>query len=106
MKYTLSKQALSDKFGFDDDDLEMLFGVFLESAKTNLEKLHTAIQTNDYPIIYISSHNLKGSAGNMLLNEVYEIAKIVEEASRNEVEIDYTSHYENLKNIFNNLILN
>ena len=106
MNYTLSKQALSDKFGFDDDDLEMLFGVFLESAKTNLERMYTAIQNNDYPTIYISSHNIKGSAGNMLLTEVYEISKIVEEASRNEIEIDYISHYENLNNIFNNLTLN
>ena len=105
MDYTLSKQALSDKFGFDDDDLVMLFSVFCESARTNLEKLHTAIQTIDYPTIYISSHNIKGSAGNMLLDEVYEIARIIETASKDEIEIDYITHYEKLNNIFNNLTL-
>lgn len=103
MDYKLSKQALSDKFGFDDDDLEMLFGVFIESAKTNLEKLNTAIQANDFDIIYISSHNIKGSAGNMLLTPAYDIAKVIEEASKNKIEIDYMSHYKELNNIFENL---
>jgi len=105
LSYTLSKQSLIDKFGFDEDDIVMLFSVFLKSAKDNLDKLDTAIQNNDYDAIYMSAHNLKGSSGNMLLNEAYELSKEIEEASRNKKEIDYQSLFEKMNEIFKNLTL-
>ena len=105
MSYTLSKQSLTDKFGFDDDDAVMLFSVFLKSAKENLGKLDIAIQNNDYHAIYMCAHNLKGSSGNMLVDEVYEISKKIEEASRNKIEIDYTCLFNEMNDIFKNLTL-
>ncbi len=105
MSHTLSKQVLIDKFGFDEEDIIMLFSVFQKSAKDNLFKLDIAIQENDFNSIYMSAHNLKGSSGNMCLDEVYEISKKIEEASRKKIEMDYRQMFIEIDHIFKNLTL-
>lgn len=105
MEYVMNKQALMNKLGFDEEDLIMLFEVFIKSSKDNIEKLRVAIESNDYNTIYICAHSLKGSSGNMMLDEVYDITKELESASKDKIIIEYKSYYEKLHNIFQNLKL-
>ena len=105
MSYEVNKQVLMDKFNFDDEDLVMLFDVFIKSSNENIEKLKLAIENNDYNTIYICAHSLKGSSGNLMIDEVYAISKELESASKDEKSIDYKSHYDKLYTIFQNLTL-
>ena len=105
MSYEVNKQALMNKLGFGEEDLIMLFSVFIKSSKDNLEKLRIAIETDDYNTMYICSHSLKGSSGNLMLDEVYALTRELESASKDEKKIDYTSYYDKLMVIFNNLVL-
>ena len=105
MSYEVSKQALMDKLGFNEEDLIMLFSVFIKSSKDNLEKLRIAIETDDYNTMYICSHSLKGSSGNLMLDDVYALSRELESASKDELKIDYKPYYDKLTVIFNNLVL-
>lgn len=105
MAYIVDKQALINKLGFDEEDLIMLFDVFIKSSNDNIEKLRIAIETADYKTIYICSHSLKGSSGNMMIDEVYKITSKIEAASRDKKEIDYNSYLTRLCDIFADLKL-
>jgi len=105
MNYSINKQALMDKLGFDEEDLVMLFSVFIKSSNENIDKLREAIQTKDYNTIYICSHSLKGSSGNMMLNEVYTLSREIESASKDSKDIDYMPYCNKIADVFNNLKL-
>jgi len=105
MSYEVSKQALMDKLGFNEEDLIMLFSVFIKSSKDNLERFRIAIEDDDYNTIYICSHSLKGSSGNLMLDDVYALSREVETASKDGIKIDYKSYYDKLNFIFNDMIL-
>ncbi len=105
MSCEVNKKVLMDKFGFDEEDLVMLFDVFLKSSNENLEKLKLAIETNDYKTIYICAHSLKGSSGNLLIDEIYVIVKDVEAAAKDNKFFEYTEAYDKLRDIFSNIKL-
>ncbi len=105
MSYKVNKKVLMDKLGFDEEDLIILFSVFLKSSKENLEKLRIAIDANDFHTIYICSHSLKGSSGNLMIDEVYSLTKDIESASKDAKIFNYKSYYDKLVTIFDKLNL-
>jgi HPt (histidine-containing phosphotransfer) domain-containing protein len=96
MSYTIDLQKIADKLDFDLEDIEMLLEVFIESAKESLEILKDAIDINNMEAISSSAHAIKGSAANLTLNEISDIAKEMEHNAREKNSIDYLSHYEKL----------
>ncbi len=83
----------------------MLFDVFIKSSNENIAKLKQAIEDNDYDAIYLCSHSLKGSSGNLLVDEVYNLSKEIESAAKDKKSIDYTAYCDKIHAIFQNLTL-
>ncbi len=105
MAYVISKQTLMQKLDFNEEDLTLIFKVFVKTSQDILKKLALAIEENDYKCIQACANDLKGSSGNLLLDDVYMISKEIESASKVEDSIDYTSCYEQLDVIFSTLTL-
>lgn len=105
MAYVISKQTLMQKLDFNEEDLTLIFKVFVKTSQDILKKLALAIEENDYKCIQACANDLKGSSGNLLLDDVYMISKEIESASKVEDSIDYTSYYEQLDIIFSTLTL-
>jgi len=105
MAYIISKQILKDKLDFNEEELILLYSVFLKNTRENLIKLKNAIENNDYNCIHTSANNIKGSSANLLIDDVYDITKELELASKSEEKIDYLSKYEELDTIFSSLTL-
>ena len=103
MKYNLDTQKIADTLEFDLEDVEMLLGVFLESTKDLLVSLKSAIENNDYENIIQASHSIKGSAANLTLMDISEIAKEIETSARNNLEIDYQAKFDSLEKLINNI---
>ncbi|MDP2077100.1 MAG: response regulator [Sulfuricurvum sp.] len=75
---------IASQMGIKPKHVGMLIKSFFAEAAINLKKLEEAIAINDYAQIERCSHSLKGSAGNMKFNQVYEVFKKIEEAAQAE----------------------
>ena len=97
MAYNIDLEKIAQELEFDLEDVEMLLEVFLDSAKESLEDLKNGIEENNMETIFSSSHAIKGSAANILLNEISQLAKEIEVNARNNNEINYKEEYEKLR---------
>lgn len=76
MSYKVDLQKIADELEFDLEDVEMLFESFMESTEENMNVLRNAINTNDLELIFKSAHSIKGSAANLILMEISNLAKV------------------------------
>jgi len=99
MGYTLDLQKIADELDFDLEDVEMLLEVFLESTNDSMNELKSAIEANDFELIYILAHAIKGSAANLTLKEIFDIALEMEQNARNKKIFDYQESYKKLEEL-------
>ena len=101
---SLDYEEMAKAIGLKPKHVPMLLASFMEEAQPILTALESSIDAKDYANIASSSHAIKGSAGNLRLNEVYEMAKEMEfSAKANEVDFDYKAHLEAVKTILETL---
>lgn len=91
-------QEIADKLDFDFADVEMLLEVFVQTAEETLMSLNEAILNDDFKNIFMLSHSIKGSASNLLLNDIVDLAKILEFESNKKNKIDYQKLFIKLSN--------
>lgn len=103
MSYTIDLQKIADELDFDLEDVEMLLEVFLDSSKEILLALKESIEKNDLEAIFSSSHAIKGSAANLTLNEISDLAKEMEHNARESNNIDYNEKYLKLELLIKNI---
>ena len=103
MQERLDTQKIADELEFDLSDVEMLLDVFTETAEESLEVLKTAVLTLNYSEICNCSHSIKGSAANLKLLRVSELAKELELAANSKKEIDYTEIFLELSDEINKI---
>jgi len=103
MRYRIDLQKIAEGLDFDLEDVEMLIEVFLESAKENLQILKVAINSGDMEATFKSAHAIKGSAANLTLNEISDIAKEIEQNARKEYTIDYQGEYKKLSSLLDDI---
>ena len=84
---------MAASIGLKPKHVPMLIGVFLEESETILSNLASAVESRDYPAIKLHAHSIKGSAGNLKFNELYEMAKEMEFAAAEENEAFEYSRY-------------
>lgn len=99
MDYNVDLQKIADELDFDLEDIEMIFGVFLEGSKKSLCELKKAIELKNMEDIFHLAHSIKGSAANLTLMEISNIAKEIEFAADSKENIDYKSKFEALRNM-------
>ncbi|MGB5866673.1 MAG: Hpt domain-containing protein [Arcobacteraceae bacterium] len=103
MNYKLDLQKIADELEFDLEDVEMLIEVFLESVTESLQSLNNAIMSNDYEAILYSAHSIKGSAANLTLMHISELARTIEYHARAKDAIEYNKFYDELKKYINDI---
>ncbi|MGM0623977.1 MAG: Hpt domain-containing protein [Campylobacterota bacterium] len=82
-------EALAKELDFEVEEIGMLMEVFLETARENVQKLNSAVTEKDYETMYSAAHAIKGSASNLLLNDVVKDALYIEKSAREKEDIDY-----------------
>ncbi|MCX6076555.1 MAG: Hpt domain-containing protein [Campylobacterales bacterium] len=103
MKYNIDVQKIADELEFDLEDIEMLLEVFLESAKDSLSALKEAIDKDDLERIFKFAHAIKGSAANLTLMKISNLANEIEQDARERKAVDYVQKFENLKKSIENI---
>ncbi len=104
MNYNINLQKIADELDFDLEDIEMLIEVFLKSADETLVSMQIAIKENNLEQIFKSAHSIKGSAANLTLHKISDLAKEIEHEAREKNSLDYLSKYNELKVLINNII--
>jgi len=91
----LNHETMAGAIGLKTKHIPMLIDSFTEESSTIMDNLKNAINSNEYENIKLHAHSIKGSAGNLKFNEVYEMAKEMElSAMENNASFDYMAYYE------------
>jgi HPt (histidine-containing phosphotransfer) domain-containing protein len=56
----------------------MLIGIFIKNTESLLEEMHQMIREDNMQGIADAAHAIKGSVGNLKLDEIFELSKGIE----------------------------
>jgi HPt (histidine-containing phosphotransfer) domain-containing protein len=78
----MNVKDLSENLGLEEDEFLDLVKLFVETSAANLTDLEKALETGDAEEVVKASHSLKGAAGNLGFQAIYEHAKLIETNAR------------------------
>ena len=96
-------ENVKKEFGFDDDIVKELLNDFSENTRTQLKELEEAIIKKDTEQVTQIAHSIKGAAGNLRMNEIFELSKKLEFMGRENNLSEAMQTFEDLK--YNFLLL-
>lgn len=95
----INQDEMAVSIGLKAKHIPMLVASFVEESVSILDALQEAISAKDYANIKSNAHAIKGSAGNLRFNEVYEMAKEMEFAgAQAKSDFDYDGYLNVIKN--------
>ena len=93
----LDEEFLYKELALNEEELIMLLELFLKKRDDLLEKLEDAISIRSYEEIARLAHNIKGSSGNFRLEEVQNLAALIEDKAKEQNELfDYQKSFDSL----------
>ena len=95
----IDKEKIASELGFKRSDFDMLLDLFSQNAATSLEEMKNRIEEKNMQGIADASHAIAGGAGNIQLNDIYELAMTIELAAKKGENTDYHLYYQQLKTL-------
>ncbi|MCF6248546.1 MAG: Hpt domain-containing protein [Desulfobacula sp.] len=77
-------QDLASRLGIDDEDFMELVELFVVTTLSDIEKIKKSVQKKNCHDASAAAHSIKGAAGNMGFNDMFELAKTMEMQAREE----------------------
>ena len=93
----LNFDEMATAIGLKAKHIPMLIGSFTDESNSIMSSLEDAVNTSDFSAIKSHSHSIKGSAGNLKFNEIYEMAREMELSATDSKDIDYSSYLQAIK---------
>jgi HPt (histidine-containing phosphotransfer) domain-containing protein len=94
----INHEEMAAAIGLKAKHVPLLVGSFLDEATPILENLKNAIDSKNYADIKSFAHSIKGSAGNLRFNEIYEMSKELEYAgAQADAEFDFDGYFDAIK---------
>lgn len=84
----IDAEGMAAKIGLNVKHIPILIESFLNEGSTIMTQMTEAISTKDYENISLTAHSIKGSAGNLKFDAIYDLAKEVE-LSAKDMKSDY-----------------
>ena len=75
-------EKLAERLGLDVEDIRELIELYMETTTSDLAQLKGAIETKDAELAHAKAHSIKGASGNLGLDEMYELAKEIDDRTR------------------------
>lgn len=92
--------SIASVLGIPEKHIPLLVNAFLEETGTIFDDLFAAIEANDFEKMALNAHSIKGSAANLRLNDISELAKSMEFAAKaNESSFNYKESATELKGL-------
>ncbi len=90
----ISHKKMAVSIGLGVKHIPILIESFIQESQSAIVSLKEAIDADDFDSIRRYAHFIKGSAGNLKFNEVYEMSKEMEFAATEKKEdFDYTTYF-------------
>lgn len=99
----IDKDKIASQLGFKRSDFDALLVMFGQNAASSLEEMKNAIEKKDMQGIADASHAIAGGAGNIQLNDIYELAMTIELAAKKGENIDYHGYYKKLSTLLDSI---
>ena len=94
----INHEEMAASIGLKAKHIPMLLASFLEESASILDALKESIDAKDYEKIKANAHSIKGSAGNLRFEELYQMAKEMELAGTNATsDFDYEGYFKAIK---------
>ncbi len=78
----MNPTELMEKLDLSTEEMAELIALFVDSCRKDLEQMSAALAAEDARKISETAHSIKGASGNMRFEQVYQIAKTIEEDAR------------------------
>ena len=75
-------KKIAEKLGLDIKDIKELFDLYMQTTSADLESLKAAIEAGDAELIHKKAHSIKGASGNLYLDELYGLAREIDDRAR------------------------
>ena len=99
-------KEIASVLGISEAHIPLLVGSFLDESKSILENLSAGVAAQDFSEITLHGHSIKGSAANLRLNDIAELAKSIEMAGKAEdSSFDFEGSSQRLKAMIEDLEL-
>jgi HPt (histidine-containing phosphotransfer) domain-containing protein len=77
--------ALATNIGLEEDEFLELVDLFVETANSDMTKLRSAVSQGATEQTVEAAHSIKGAAGNLGFQDIYDLAKQIEMNARQHV---------------------
>ncbi len=75
-------EKLAENIGLEVEDFNEVFELYVETTSPDLEELKAALVKGDAQEVHKTAHSIKGSSGNLGLDELYELAGEIDDHAR------------------------
>ena len=101
---SINYKKMAESIGLNSKYIPILIMSFVDESNSVMDDFKEAINSNNYEKIRTNAHSIKGSAGNLRFNEIYEMAKEMEmSASLKREDFDYNEYLEGIKKIISTI---
>ncbi len=77
-------QDLASRLGIDNEDFMELVELFVVTILSDIEKIKKGVQEKSCKDAAAASHSIKGAAGNLGFNDMFELSKTMEMQAKKE----------------------
>jgi HPt (histidine-containing phosphotransfer) domain-containing protein len=78
-------KKLAQNLGLEEEEFLELIELFLDTGRADFQKIESGLANHDADQVMRSAHTIKGAAGNLGLEEISDIAKLIEENADNNI---------------------
>jgi HPt (histidine-containing phosphotransfer) domain-containing protein len=93
-------KELGANLGLEEDEFKELVELFAESGSSDFQTLQEGMAAGDAEKVMRSAHTIKGASSNLGLDDVSEVARIIEESAMNNQLNDLASPVQTLRKHF------
>jgi histidine phosphotransfer protein HptB len=75
-------KELSENLGLEEDEYIEMLDLFFASGGTDIARIEQALKESSAKRVHEAAHSLKGSAGSLCLDSIFELARIIDDKAR------------------------
>lgn len=100
----LDKQKAIQELGVPEELFNELLTIFVQQTGESITKMEEFRQSDNVEEIKKLGHFIKGTAGNLRINEIFEVAKFIEYFDKEKTDIkELDDNIAKLKDLYNEL---
>ena len=94
----MNLKELGLELGMEQDEMRELLVIFIETSKSDIDKLQQAVVEGDAKRVADAAHSIKGASANLGFMDISAVAKNLEQKARENSLKDLTDEVLTIKN--------